>query len=159
MTQVQFLDWTFLVDRNLTTDIYSSIEKGGADKCNCSFCKNYVTRRSKLFDEQIISFFNDLGVDSAKEYEVCYLNRESNGLHLYTTWFDFAGQILDQPSLRIQLPNGKFNIESYDLNSNLSIEFAQTNKPTDSFFDKIDKVVQMSFTLTIPWIINDDEPQ
>ncbi len=159
MTQIQFYDWTFLIDKTLTTDIYLSVNESGADKCDCSFCKNYIARRPKLFDTQLLSFFNDLGIDSTKEYEVCYLNRESNGLHLYTTWFDFVGQILDEPDLRVQLPNGKFTKESYSINSNLSISFAETSKPANSFFNEIDKIVQMTFILTIPWTVSDEEPQ
>ena len=147
MTQVQFLDWAFLVDTNVAADIYLSVDKCGADKCDCSFCKNYIAKRPKLFDTQLISLFNDLWVDNTKEYEVCYLNRESNGFHLYTTWFDFAGQILDGP-----------DFDSCNLTSNLSIAFAEKSKPADSFFNKVVKVVQMTFTLTIPWMIGTNEP-
>ena len=158
MTQVRFLDWIFLVDKKLTQSIYLRVAKGGADNCNCSMCKNYVVARQNLFDLSLRNFFKTVGVEMNKEYEVCHMNKETNGLHLYSTWFDFAGQILDGRNCKIQTKDGKSSIEHFDINSNLSVAFLPSTKPADSFFDNVEEVVSINFLLTIPWTINEKEP-
>ncbi|MEX6690089.1 hypothetical protein QTN47_21450 [Danxiaibacter flavus] len=159
MIQVQFLDWSFLVDKSLTEKIYSSVDKGGADKCNCSMCKNYIARKHNLLELPLIEFFRDAGVDIDKEYEVYHMGKDANGLHLYGTWFDFAGKILEGPNCKIQTTDEKFTIEHYDLKPSLSVAFLPANLPLDSFFDKVENVVQVDFIFTIPWTIGDEEPE
>ena len=78
---VNFGDWTFEVNRDLTERMYLRLPSSGADTCLCNDCKNYTTFRNNVFPEQILNLFNDVGIDYKKEVEIPPYETLSNGLH------------------------------------------------------------------------------
>jgi hypothetical protein len=149
---VKFKDWTFEVDKVLTEQTYKNIASSGAETCGCNDCKNYVAYRDKVFPEQIIQLFSDLGIDFRKEVEITTWEILPNGLHHIGGWFHFKGQVMTGKDYRIPLPSGGHTIDLTEIIDNFSIGFAQGNDLT--FFEDKTGLVQIEFDTTIPWVID-----
>ena len=103
---VKYKDWEFEVDKELTEHTYKKVSGSGADTCTCHDCKNYVAFRDKVFPDEIIELFSDLGVDYRKEVEIISYETLPNGLHHIGGWFHFKGQVLIGKDYRVPLPGG-----------------------------------------------------
>ena len=73
MKQINFRQYQFFgCDVEATRNAYSQILMGGADECGCEDCQNYVLNKDKAFPLQILSLFEQIGVDYSKEVKVWY---------------------------------------------------------------------------------------
>jgi hypothetical protein len=106
VTIVQYRDWKFEVDRELTRHTYESVSASGAESCACNDCKNYVACRDKIFPEEIKTLFSDLGIDYSKEVEITPWETLPGGLHHIGGWFHFKGRLLSGKDCRDAIPGG-----------------------------------------------------
>lgn len=151
-TIVKFKDWTFEVDKLLTEQTYKSIVGSGADTCGCNDCKNYVAYRDKVFPEEVINLFNDIGIDYRKEVEIISWETLLNRLHHIGGWFHFKGRVLTGKDYRVPLPLGGHTFDLTPITDNFSIGFAEGSDLT--FFDDETGLVQVEFDTNIPWVID-----
>ncbi len=149
---VKFKDWTLEVDKVSTQRTYNSISLSGSETCDCSDCKNYIAYRDKVFPEEIIQLFIELGIDFKKEVEITTWEILPNGLHRIGGWFHFKGQVLKGKDYRIPVPLGGYNIDLTKISDNFSIGFAEGNDLT--FFEDKKHLVQIEFDTSIPWVID-----
>jgi hypothetical protein len=149
---VKFKDWTFEANNVLTDQTYKHISSSGAETCGCNDCKNYVAYRDKVFPNEIIHLFNDLGIDFRKEVEITTWETLPNGLHHIGGWFHFKGQVLTGKDYKIPLPSGGHNFDLTRISDNFSIGFAEGNDLT--FFEDKTGLVQIEFDTSIPWVID-----
>jgi len=150
---VKYRDWEFEVEILLTQQAYSNIPFGGADRCSCADCKNYVANRETIFPEELTQLFNELGIDYRKEIEIWAIQRLENGLHQISGWFHFKGKIISGKDFRMPFADG--NGYSFDLTSiteNFKIGFAPGNDLT--FFESKEGLIQIEFITNIQWVID-----
>lgn len=151
---VNFRDWVFEVDQQLTIRTYKQVAKSGAETCICDDCKNYVAYRDKIFPDEVKIFFAELGIDYRKEVEATHYNTWDNGLHNTGGWFHFKGKILRGKDCKVPVtPDGKgFSIQLTKIADNFSIGFTEDNALT--FFEDKTGLIQIEFMTDIPWVID-----
>ena len=149
---LSYRDWTFEYNKQLTLDTYARIRESGAESCNCNDCKNYIANRDKVFPDEILKLFRDLGIDFTKEVEITNWERKPNGLHHIGGWFHFKGKVIRGKNFKIPLPSGGFSIDLTPISDNFSIGFSEGNDLT--FFEDKNELVQIEFDTSIPWIID-----
>jgi len=149
---VKYKDWEFEVDKELTEETYKKVSGSGADTCTCNDCKNYVAFRDKVFPDEIMELFSDLGVDFRKEVEITSYEVLSNGLHHIGGWFHFKGRVVTGKDYRVPLPGDGHTFDLTKINDNFSIGFAEGNDLT--YFKDKTGLVQIEFDTNIPWTID-----
>ena len=153
-TTLQFKDWEFRFDKQLTQQTYENVVGSGADTCFCNDCKNYVALRDSVFPDEVHKLFDDLGVDYRKEVEITTWEVLPNGLHHIGGWFHFKGQMLAGKNYRVPLPDEKsFSIVLTEINANFKIGFGEGSDLT--FFEDKNELIQIEFETKIPWVIDD----
>ena len=159
MHRVQFRDWEFEVDSELTKRIYAKVIGGFSEGCDCKYCLNYLPQNDRIFPEEINFFFENLGIDYHKESECLSYFDDSEfsntnaylyELHDYGGWFHFAGNIR---SGRECLDRNSNTYKLTPITENFSIGFRR-GKDLNFFEDNI-PLVQVEFEAKIPWIIGE----
>jgi hypothetical protein len=152
VTIVNYRDWEFEVDLELTRLTYQSVSVSGAERCVCNNCKNYVVYRDKVFPDEIKRLFDDLGIDYKKEVEVSSFGTDVNGLHNMGGWFHFKGRVLKGKDYRVPIPGGSgYTFDLTAVADNFSIGFSEGNDLTH--FEDYTGLVQVEFMTYIPWAI------
>ena len=133
MRKVDFRDWIFEVDFELTKKTFEIENGGSSDTCECGYCKNFREQRELAYPKEIQTLFENLGIDLTKENEVSEVYQLENGLHNYLGQFYFAGKILSGE--RCSKPNSG-DIELLPITENFSIGFreAQNNSFIEIWF-------------------------
>jgi hypothetical protein len=149
---VKYKEWVFEVDKNATEENYRNVSLGGADVCLCGNCKNYAAYRDKVFPLEILSLFNDLGIDYRKEVEIVTWETLPNGQEHIGGWFHFKGAFLEGKVSNNELPNGGYTLQLIPVNDNFSIGFTKGSDLT--FFEDKENLIQLEFDTTIPWVID-----
>ncbi len=149
---VKYRDWVFEVDKMLTEQTYEQVPDSGADGCTCEDCRNYVAFRDKVFPNEILKLFVDLGIDYRKEVEITSFEKTTDGLTSIGGWFHFKGRIINGKDCRINLLGGGFTLKLTKITDDFEIGFAKGSSST--FFDDKEGLVQIEFETEIPWIID-----
>lgn len=155
LPMVKYRDWEFEVDRELTQQTYSTVLMSGAESCICQDCENYVAFRDRIFPDEVIELFENLGIDYRKEVEVFSLESLPNGLHYIAGWFHFKGQILKGKNCCVPLPSGGNTLDLTTITDVFSIGFTEGDALT--FFSDKNGLIQVEFQTYIPWVISDRE--
>ncbi|HSV03330.1 MAG TPA: hypothetical protein VLI41_09000 [Phenylobacterium sp.] len=142
----RFGDWKFTVDREATARAYATATGGGADTCDCAWCRNFRLARDKVFPERFLAFLDELGIDYRKDGEVYELCRLEAGFHLYGGWYHFIGRLEE---------TGDF--PPVEFGPDFSAHLARANAPRLATL-KDAEVVQLEFeSRSVPWLL--DEPE
>jgi hypothetical protein len=129
----------FDCDVAVTRKAYETILAGGVETCECTGCKNFLAQRDTVFPDEVLSLFNDLGVDYKRDTEIYHTALLEPGLHLYGGWFHFVGTILNEPIGPATVHN--FTID-FIANRDLAAK-AFANHP----------LVQIEITAKLPWVL------
>lgn len=141
MIELKVGDQVILFDQEFTRRAYSMIERGDADRCGCSYCRNYATQRSAAYPETFLNLLEKLGIDSTKEGEVYELHAE-NGLVQYEGWFFLSGELIVV---------GKYL--SKDPPSDFQFYFTDAKRLPCPPADFGDRILAIDFLTKIPWIV------
>lgn len=152
MNSIQYHDWHFLVDQELTYKTYARTELGSADSCPCNDCKNFANYRAYTYPNEIMDLFHKFEIDLKKESEVSHFTKLENGLHYYSGWFHFKGEIISGKDCSIPLPNGGSTSDLTEITKNFSIGF--TSASSLAIFEDKKGLVQVEFEAKIPWVID-----
>jgi hypothetical protein len=141
MQTFQIFNHTFLVDRGETKRVYSRIDAGSSQMCECVYCRHYLQNREAIFPPELNELLDKLGIDVEKDYEVVYLGPEPDGYLLYSIFFDFKGTV-------IAIPHDE-NIHEYkEFAPNIWMRFSEVENPVESHFDRFgNTVVQIDIML------------
>jgi hypothetical protein len=86
-------------DREATAALYrETIRVPGSQSCGCVYCRNFAVQKERVFPAEFLRFLGELGIDTAREWEVYEVDFEANNpqkLVMYGGWFVFAGRILE----------------------------------------------------------------
>jgi hypothetical protein len=144
-----FDKWEFNYDRELTSEAYSQISFPSIWQCNCVTCQNYKTVREEIYPEEFKSILDLLGINSAKEAEIYHIKKLGFKKHLYGGWFHFIGHFTSN--------NLSSSLMIY-LTENVQISFTDKTMLVPDILKKKD-VLQLEFKITIPWVIDKNEPK
>lgn len=77
---IRFRSWEFEVDKQATERVYQAVDKGGARRCGCNHCQNFLLQQASVYPSEVIDFVKDVGIDQHKEVEVVEYGALNNGL-------------------------------------------------------------------------------
>jgi hypothetical protein len=152
-----FRQWEFIADKKETEKTYSKVDMGGPEACGCNYCKNFAHQRSIIYPQEVKELFLKLGVDIRKEAEVVHYVKNGDGTHNYGGWFHFKGKMLKGKDCKIPLGNGGSTFDLTELTSNFSIGF--THDYALNFFGLKEGLVQIEFSVNLPWVIDKELEQ
>ena len=140
--------WKYSNDRDSTILAYSKVESGGSENCQCNGCRNFVAARNNVFNSAFLSLLNTLGIDPLKDAEVYHCARMEPGKHHYGGWFHFVGNLYE---------DGDFPMVK--LGEDISVCLSIADAPRLASFKGL-QAVQLSFyTDSVPWVLNEKEPE
>jgi hypothetical protein len=153
MDQLEYDKWIVEYDKKATQEIYSSIEKGDPEVCECGYCANFVAGR-KYYPHDFINILSQIGIDHKKEFEVWCLDlTEKGSYYFYCGGFNFIGTIVKEPlddffeDIIPESPEIQF-VCSFSYNTGLAQkEFKELIKAGVS-------VASVDFKMTIPWLLD-----
>ncbi|AOE50313.1 hypothetical protein [Kangiella sediminilitoris] len=132
------------MDSAKTKEIYSSIKKDSAFECGCEYCRNFMAQMPNCFPQEVISFFEQCGIDPLKDaevYEIGPISEDSN-LHLYGGEYYFISE--KHPKVdEDKLPSGF----QFTINNSSACE------PEE--FRKSENVKHLHFLFPIPWVLDE----
>lgn len=144
MTQIHYRDWIFDCDVEATRRAYQSILVGGAERCECSGCRNFVSQREYIFPKELLNLFGQLGISYKRDAEIYHIARMESGLHLYGGWYHFVGHILKQP------------IGPAKLDEHFTVDFIVSRSLAAKSFGN-QPLVQVEITAEVPWILKEEK--
>ncbi|HEY2857689.1 MAG TPA: hypothetical protein VGJ21_04685 [Terracidiphilus sp.] len=128
-------------DREATARTYRLIERSDADRCGCSYCRNFVSQRPSHYPPSFLNLLNDLGIDPSKEGEVFECGLEG-GLHYYGGWLFLSGKLLQRGG---HVRDGK----------NFEYWFDDGYRPPSEADFGEDQIV-LEFSTRFPWVLDED---
>jgi hypothetical protein len=142
MEQIQLGDQVIRFDRERTRQAYSSVKVGDAERCGCSYCRNFAAQRSTAYPQVFRSLLDQLGVDPEKEGEV-YESGLDGSLRMYGGWLYFSGGIV-RPGERMT-----------DTGSGFQYWFTDAKNLPKPVVDFGPSVLAVEFWTRLPWVILD----
>jgi hypothetical protein len=145
MEQLHSGDQTIRYDREQTGRAYAELKSGDAERCGCSYCRNFAAQRSMVYPENFRRLLNQLGVDAEKEGEVYECGPEGS-MRVYGGWFYLVGELIEAGE------------RMTDSGSGFQYYFVDTKhlpKPSANFGQS---VLAIEFSTKLPWVIS-DQPQ
>jgi len=141
MEQIQSGDQIFRHDREQTGRAYAELKSGDAERCGCSYCRNFAAQRSTVYPEKFRLLLDQLGIDPEKEGEVYECGSPEGSLRLYGGWFYFAGELIE-PGERMTDAGSGFQYYFVDAK--------HLPKPHGNFGEN---VMAVEFVTKLPWVI------
>jgi len=144
MKNVCLQGWVLKIDAVKTKEYYDSItvEEG----CNCDYCKNYI-KNCKEFSQEVLYFYNMLGIDPQKEGEFMEYYKPDTDKHLYMGFYHLVGEIVKRPSLG----TGKWDAPNVIKVCNVEFTFTNELALVPKNFPK--PVIQLEFEVELPWLL------
>jgi hypothetical protein len=142
----EFGQWQFECDPEATQLAYSHVESGGAKRCDCNGCRNFVAARERVFPKAFLEFLATLGVDPLKDAETYHNARLAPGRHDYGGWFHFVGRLN---------VDGDFGV--VDFGDGFTAWLCKACAPRLSTLEGL-SVVQLEFhSEAVPWALSEPE--
>jgi hypothetical protein len=148
MKKVNFRHIEFLVDYDYNKSNYEMINPVGASSCSCSGCQNYLAQNQYIFPEELLSFFEEVGIDYLKDFETTFSHKSDEGKYEYFSTFYFNGVVLNSFAQNVQKISKLTNIS---VNDNFRIHFEHDTQNRDWRSDNLMYVLVSS---TLPWVID-----
>lgn len=130
------------VDSERTRKTYLEIEKGGAESCGCSSCRNYLALPTSL-PEEVLRFFLMAGIDMKKDAEVYEQGEVSPEVRSYGGEFYFFGSVIAEPK-----------DEQY-LSKNFRYTFTRPTPLAQEQF-RNEEALCFCFNAELPWILGNE---
>ncbi len=147
--------WKLQSDPDATRSAFSNRELGSPESCGCADCLNFAAARERAYPAEVLTVFNQLGIDSHKESEIWHYCREDSGLHHYGGFFHLVGSIESGKDAK-EMVNGHGTFDLEPIGD--AFEFGFTSNVAlvpKSFGDA--HVVQLEFQTKIPWVLDPPE--
>jgi hypothetical protein len=104
-TEIRIGDQTIRYDRDRTTAVYRTLERGSAEECGCLFCQNFFAQRNLVYPASFRALLDQLGIDPNKEGEVFEYGPVEDGCRLYGGWFYFVGELVTAGERNFSAPD------------------------------------------------------
>jgi|SRR5579864_6172558 len=141
-----FGKWKYSIDREATIVAYREADRGGVDRCDCVWCRNFRVARAQVFPAEFHALLDQLGIDPKKDGEVYHNGQLAPGRHDYAGWYHFIGT-LDE--------TGDFPEVGFGTGFNAWM--CQASAPRLPSLKGL-PVVQLEFHCEfVPWLLNEPE--
>ena len=67
MATIKIHPWRVTYDYKATSDLYSGVEGGEADRCDCAYCQRFRNLREEVYPQNVRTVFERMGIDYQKE--------------------------------------------------------------------------------------------
>jgi hypothetical protein len=139
--------WRLRYDPDATRRAYWAVDKGDPETCGCSYCRNWAAARTGVYPAEFLDLVERLGIRPDREANISHLTRLDSGIHLYSGWFHFVGQI-DAPIERSA--EWEFAIEF----PRFSFAFSASRDLAHAAMDGL-PLVQLEFNAEAPWVLDE----
>lgn len=95
MTNFELGDQLISHDTDATVAAYSEIANGGAERCGCADCRNFILQRVNAYPQDFLNLLSRLGIDVSKEGEAFHYGPANDDEQLYGGWFYFVGTLIE----------------------------------------------------------------
>lgn len=158
MERVCFGRWELEVDPEATRKAYANVPKGAPEKCPCEPCKNFIAARERVYPAEVLVLFDKLGILFSREAEVYHMARLQSGKHLYGGWFHLVGSILSGAGAAKQVAENVWRPDLEKVTEYFRIGFSSRTQLLRKPFEE-KTIVQVEFTVNVPWVISSSEPK
>lgn len=148
--------WQLRCDAEATRQAFSGVPVGSPEYYGCAECLNFAAVRECAYPPEALAIFGRLGIDPRKESEIWHTHRDESGLHHYGGFFHFVGFIEGGGDAK-RMGNGVGTFELESIGEHF--EFGFTSDAAlipESFAGR--EVTQLEFQTTVPWVLNEKEP-
>src|SRR5258708_23572764 len=143
MTELRLGDQLVSYDRDATVAAYAQLQRGSAEMCGCSVCRNFLAQRDKLYPQHFLKLLDHMGIDLTKEGDLYEDGPMADNVQPSAGWFYFVGELVEAGERLMVI---RENFQCF-------IRGAGATSVTRLFGDS---VCALEFTTRIPWIL--DEP-
>ena len=153
MVKVSVGTWEVEVDPAATHEAYAEIHDGV--RCDCLGCENFAAQPTDGWASEVRDLIAKLGIDIGSPAEACWVNREPDGLHFYLAWYHFVGRITKWSDRSDLEGNGTGGVKDNEpLGSDATVYFRdRTDCAHPQLIATGKSLVQVDFSLTLPWVI------
>jgi hypothetical protein len=141
--RIELGEYVLEVDTERTRKTYSEIEKGGAEICGCSGCKNYLAVLTDSLPKEVELFFSKAGIDPKKNAEVYEQGEVSPGVRSYGGEYYFWGAVISEARTE------------QVLSKNFRFVFMQPSPLAQEQF-KSEGSLCFYFTAELPWVLESE---
>ncbi|MEM7476807.1 MAG: hypothetical protein AAF483_17625 [Planctomycetota bacterium] len=150
LSRLTIARWTLDVDSVATSNAYTKIDSGSADRCGCADCRNFVAARDTLFPKSVSQFLRDAGIPNDRDIELATFGEIRDGIQLYSGWYHFVGRIADGPDAAIPHEDGKgWSIDLAPVTDAFSIGVTNHLSLLADAFPR-ESALQLEFTVELP---------
>jgi hypothetical protein len=129
-------------DAAATRSIYATIESGGAARCGCASCRNFLAQLPGVFPSEVQAFFEQCGIDLRKDAEVYSFGESQPGHHSVGGEYYFICKAFPKVDADRLLNGFEFTV------------MPQSPLVQPQFKD-VSGVRCLSFMYEIPWVLNE----
>jgi hypothetical protein len=131
-----------LYDREATVAAYELLSSGGAERCNCIYCRNFATQRATVYPESFRGLLLRIGIDPLKEGEIYdMVGPFDDRVRPTGGWFYFVGELIEK---------GEKLVTDGDFQYWFQASFP---RPPACFGLR---VAAIEFTTKIPWVLREE---
>ena len=132
------------VDAEQTRKIYSKIEMGGSEECDCAYCRNYRVQLPSALPNEVMEFLEQCGINPYKDAEVYEMGETIPGYHCYGGEYYFISRVAPEIDTD-ELPNG----------FQFTITLPSSLEPEE--FRKVPGARCFSFVYSkLPWVLDEN---
>ncbi|MHB0998634.1 MAG: hypothetical protein ACYC27_05250 [Armatimonadota bacterium] len=148
------------MDRKATLQAYAETSIGSADSCKCLFCRNFVAARESIYPDEFRTLLERLGIDYRKDAEIWEASPDGSCIRFYSGWFHFIGTIVSlneqkKPSHHtLRQTNTKLLGGEELIGDSFALSFKDKADLAHPSF-KGHSLVQLEFSVEVPWVLNE----
>lgn len=145
MNEIRLVKWLLEVDVEKTREFY----KNEIAFCTCLYCENYM-EACKYLDLSVMEVFTTLGITPSKPSHLSEFGEMEDGLRSYSGSYHVVGKLIEgeyctdaewNDANTAQIGNFTFGFDQ-------NLSFVQNDFPLP--------VLQVSFEVLIPWLLNEN---
>ncbi len=97
MDELRLGDQVARYDREATVAAYELLPSGGAERCNCIYCRNFSRQGATAYPESFRALLLRMGIDPGKEGEVYDMAGPfQDRIRPTGGWFYFVGELVEK---------------------------------------------------------------
>ena len=145
-------EWVIEVDTEATSLKYLDIED-----CKCVYCRN-ARAAHKYLPKELTDLLFDLGLNPKKPLYTIEYYKNSDGMFVYSLFFDVVGRLVSGIDLRAEKLNNVSNPHERRLFPEVDVAVAIWKEPyVPGHFTQ--PAIELEFSACLPWVLEDeDEP-
>ena len=158
MESIRFARWELSCYPASTRKAYAAITKGGPEKCGCEPCLNFAAARGQIYEPNVLTLFEKLGISCDREVETYHMTRLESGRHLYGGWFHLVGSIVSGDDAVKQIAEKTWQPNLEETSEFFSLGFTSRLALVREPFVGL-PLIQLEFAAKVPWVLAEKEPR